>query len=137
MQIYSKLRCLAILLQELGRESVSIDGAYTIKVHPIEMAIVKQVGTGKVIQDRKILQSILDGYKEFTICTYNHAESITLAMATDDCLVLSEHKMSSVFVCTVHDDSTSGLAVIDTHQRVIVGENDAVVGPFVSVIKAL
>lgn len=135
--VYSKLRCLVILLQQLGRESVSVDGHYTIKAHPVEMSIVKEVGTGKVIQDRKVLQNILDGYKEFTVCTYKHAESITPAMVTDDCLVLSEHKMSSVFMCTVHANSTSGIVVIDTHQRVIVGENDEIVGAFVSVIKAL
>ena len=134
--VLAKLRCLALLLQELSKEPVSKDGAYTIEAHPVEMALVRRKGSSDVIQDSSILRKVLYDYSEYTVCEYRHAEPVMPMMFDEDCLVLSEHKMKGIFACTVHGDA-SGAVVIDTYEHVIVGENDEVVGSFVSIIKAL
>ena len=134
--IHSKLRCLSVLLERIGEKPASRYGGYEIKLDANEVVVVTKSGSNTRITDYSIFREILDGYKDFSICEYRRAESIKPQMELDDTLIISEHLLEGVFVCTVHAN-TSGIVVIDIHNRVMVGENDEVVAELVSAIKAL
>lgn len=134
--MHFKLRCLAILLKEIGEKPASRCGSYEIKLDNAEVVIVTKPGSNTKITDYKVFKKILDSYSDFSICLYRRAESVKPMMELDNTMILSEHRLEGVFVCTVHAD-TSGIVVIDTYNRVMVGENDEVVAALVAAIRAL